>query len=173
MRKYFFMLPLLFWAAGGYGQEKSCPFVITADIFIDSITSCQLLDTIKALPFKTYNRKGKMPRFIKKSLKCTEGDFRIANPGHPYNVSDAIGPFGFLLPFRQLMYLGLTKQYLLMAYKKGGIGTSTSTLLVKFEHKKILNMWCWLGISEEVKTAEEIILCLEWYNEIPKHRFAL
>jgi hypothetical protein len=173
MRYYLLILPLFFVSIGSYSQEKACPFEINSSVFVDSVTSLRLLDTLKALPFKTYNRKGKMPRFIKRALQCTEGEFRIANPGHPYNVSDAIGPFGWLFPFRQLMYLGRADHYLLMAYKMGGRGTGTIAMLIKFDHQQILNMWCWLGVSEDTKSKEHILLSLQYYGEIPKRRFAL
>jgi hypothetical protein len=172
--RYFFLIKLLFFVPSwGHSQEKTCPFIIDENVFVDSVTSQRLIDTIKALPFKSYRRKGKIPRFIKKALACSEGDFRIASRGHAFNATDAPGLFGGLLPFRQLMYLGLTDDYMLLSYKHGGRGFNCPTILCKFNNKKIISIWCWLGFSKETKTKEDILQSLQYYPEIPKRRYAL
>jgi hypothetical protein len=157
----------------GYGQKRACPFVIDKAIFVDSVTSLRLLDTIRTLPFRTYHRKGKIPRFIIKALVCSEGSFRIASRGHAFNATDVMGPLGTLLPSRQLMYLGLTEHYMLLSYKHGGMGLNCPILLVKFSNKKITSLWSWLGFSEELKTKENILNYLTCYPEFPKHLYSL
>ena len=160
--RYFLMMLLFLTSCGGlYSQGKPCAYPFGSIIMVDSLTSLQQLDTIKSIPLKTYNRKGKIPRFIKKSLNCwEEGKFRIANPGHAFYISDAVG--WWPLPHRQLMYLGLSDHYLLISYIHGGWGVNCPTILFKFDNKHILAVWYWVGFNEEIKTKEDI---LQYYGK--------
>ncbi|HEX7903653.1 MAG TPA: hypothetical protein VF487_07225, partial [Chitinophagaceae bacterium] len=61
-------------------------------------------------------------------------------------------------PDRQLMYLGLNEQYMLIAY----IGDNACwqycpVMLFRFENKKIISVMYWGSSSEEVKTKEDVL----------------
>lgn len=172
MKYFLLVLLLVFVSVAGFGQKKACSFVKDERVFVDSVTSLRLLDTIRALPFTSYRRKGKIPRFIKEALACSEGDFRMASRGHAFNATDVVGPFG-LLPSRQLMYLGLTDRYMLLCYQHGGIGLSCPIILVQFDNKKIVSLWSWLGFYKEIKTKEDILNSLRCYPEVPKYNYSL
>jgi hypothetical protein len=128
------------------------------------MSSCQLLDTIHNIPFKAYNRHGKIPRFIKRTLNSWTGRFNIANPGWPVNIGCSRGLFSFITPNNELLYMGLHRKYMLLVYKGGTIGVSSPIILFKYDKKKIISVWYWLGFMYEVKSKEELIEHLGFYN---------
>ncbi|WP_143774059.1 hypothetical protein [Niastella vici] len=171
MRYFLMMVLLLASSCGLYSQGKRCTFAFESLILPDSITSLQLLDTIKNIPLKAYNRKGRIPRFIKEALNCWTGGFDIANPGHAFYISDAVG--WWPLPHRQLMYLGLSDHYMLMAYKHGGIGFNCPVIFIKFDNKKIVSVWYWMWFDKEMNTKENILQSLKRFPEWPNRHYFL
>jgi hypothetical protein len=166
-----FIDPALICIGLGYGQDKGCSFSFESLILPDSITSLQLLDTIKTIQLKTYNRKGKIPRFIKKALNCWTDGFDIANPGRAFYATDAIGLWP--LPSRQLMYLGLNDHFMLIAYKHGGRGFNCPVIFIKFDNEKIVSVWYWMWFDEEIKTKENILQSLQRYPDFPNRHYFL
>ena len=63
--RYFLLVVFIFFALlQGIGQKRARFFPRESIIMPDSLYSCQLLDTINNIPFKAYNRHGKIPKFI-------------------------------------------------------------------------------------------------------------
>jgi hypothetical protein len=163
--RYFLLGMLLFFPSlQGICQKKTSFFPRNSIIMPDSLYSCQLLDTISNIPFKAYNRHGKIPKFIKRTLNRWAGRVNIANPGWPVNIGCSRGPLSFMRPNNQLLYMGLHKNYMLIVYKGGTIGTSSPTMLFKFDKKKITNVWYWLGFMNQVRSKEDIINHLGYYS---------
>jgi len=170
--RYFLMLLLFVTSFRGlYSKEKPCAFSFESLILPDSITSLRLLDTIKNIPLRAYNRKGKIPGFIKEALNCWTGKFDIANPGHAFYATDAVG--WWPLPHRQLMYLGLSDHYMLIAYKHGGIGFNCPVIFFKFDNKKILSVWYWMWFDVEMNSKENILRSLQRFPEWPNNHYYL
>ena len=163
MRLIFFIL-LLLVVSTGYCQKMQCSFSINSINMPDSLNSCQLLDSITNIPFKQYNRKGKIPRFIKRTLNCWADGFNIANPGRRADIGCSRDLWIFLRPDRALLYLGLHKNYMLIVYKSGTIAVNSPVILFKFDKKKIISVWYWLGFMVEVRSTRDLIEHLGFYS---------
>ncbi len=97
--------------------------------------------------FKIQNNKKAIPHFIKKQLRCLTNGFSIANPGQPYQESDYIR---WKLPTRLLVFLAKSNDLLVMTYYIGGMFRSGHMLFIKFNNKKILDLWtgyCFYGME--------------------------
>ncbi len=108
-----------------------------------------------------------IPVFIFEALNNWAHDsFSIANPGEKWQVSDIVGyPY---LPWRQLVYLGVGSNIMLMAYYRGGVGVSEKMVIVKYENEKIIDFWAGFTFKDPA-TKHEIIEVLKNYNsEIPR-----
>jgi hypothetical protein len=163
--RYFLLCMLLFFVLlQGFCQKRAGIFPRGSIIMPDSLYSCRLLDTINNIPFKAYNRHGKIPKFIKRTFNNWAGRVNIANPGWPVNIGCSRGLLSFMWPNNQLLYMGLHKNYMLIVYKGGTIGTSSPIILFKFDKNKITNVWYWLGFMYEVRSKEAVIEHLGYYN---------
>src|SRR5262249_2002456 len=101
-----------------------------------------------------------IPHFIKKQLRCMAYGFSIANPGKRYQATDVVVPRiipPIQLPERQLVFLAKSRDMLVMTYYKGGYGTSAHIILIKFQHKKILDLWAGNCPFEGMKSVAGII----------------
>lgn len=160
------LILLLFSASFVFGQKKNCSFSYRSINRPNSKSTQKLIKTIDTLNLKTCQQVEDIPDFIVKALECWAGyDWSIANAGCAFYESDVKGPEP--LPTRQLMYMGLNDQYLLIAYKRGGQPLNCSTLLFKFEDRKILDVWYWMGFNEALKSKADI---LQYYREHPDWR---
>ncbi|AEW01387.1 hypothetical protein Niako_5148 [Niastella koreensis GR20-10] len=167
MRYIYLILSLIFISSWSYSQRTRCTFPYTSIIIPDSIYSCQLLDTMRSIPFKDYNRRGKIPRFIKRALNCwTDCRFSIANRGRPANIGCSVSLFSFLIPDRELLYLGLSKNYLLLSYERGNYAVNSPVVLIRFEKRKIISVWFWQWFATNIKTREDLFQYLEFYTRV-------
>jgi hypothetical protein len=164
MRTFLMILPLIFVLARGYGQGKDCPFAFKSITRPNSMQTQQLIKTLETLKLKTYYQADKIPGFITKALTCwIKGNrwikgWSIADRGGPYNATDIIVDS---LPRRQLLYIGLNDQYMLMAYNHGGMASNSPVLLFRFENEKIVSVMYWLTFNERVKTKRDVIKTLK------------
>jgi hypothetical protein len=168
-----YFLFVLFMLASGclYSQKKPCSFAFESLILPDSITTQQLLDTIRNIELTSYNRKSDIPAFINEALNCWTGKFDIANPGHAFQAGCSVG--WRRLPPRQLMYLGLSDHYMLIAYKHGGRGFNTPVIFFKFDNEKIVSVWYWMLSDKGMTTKEHILRSLERYPTVENLHFFL
>lgn len=168
MRTFSLILFLFFSSTVLFGQKKKCSFAYKSITRPNSKNTQKLIETIDTLQLKTCYQAEEIPEFIINTLECWTGyDWSIANAGSPYYETNVAGPEP--LPTRQLMYMGLNDQYMLIAYKRGGLPLNYSTLLFRFEDKKILDVWYWTGPDEKIKSKEDI---LQYYREQPdRHKY--
>lgn len=168
--RYFLLIFFLFFVRSlGYGQEKACSFSYDSIIYVDSVTSLQLLDTIKGLQLTAYKNIDKMPACIQEAMDCLVGEkFRVARVGGPYYCCCSVGFRN--LPRRQLMYLGVNDRYVLITYKRGGSALFCPMMLCQYDKEKISAVWYWIGFDTEIKTKEDILKYFMYYPEMDKHR---
>jgi hypothetical protein len=189
MRYLLLVVFLTFASAWVFGQEKNCPFCRDSIIKPDRVQTKQLVKQIAAMQLTPYHEVDKIPAFIKEAFICWNNEWKIVNPEpetahikidsvlsfgrRTRNPDDSVlalasataisisGSKKAFKPDRQLMYLGLNEQYMLIAY----IGDSNCwqyypVILFRFENKKIISVMYWRGSSEEVKTKEEVLKSL-------------
>jgi hypothetical protein len=138
--------------------QKKCQFNIDTVKILNNINLDKLLQEFQSDSFRITNNKKDIPRFIKKQLKCWTNGFAIANPGEPFQASDVILK---RQPKRQLVFLAVSKKMLVMTYLKGGFGLSSRAIFIKFENKKIIDVWCGIclnGMDSKNGIIESIML---------------
>lgn len=186
--RYFLLIVSMFFVWGlGYGQEKACPFPRKSISRPDSTKTQQLVKSIASLDLKAYYEVDKIPAFIKEAFLCWNNEWTIVNPEPPkkpftidtarmrlrhpedsvlalaVNISVSGRSFN---PERQLMYLGLNDQYMLIAYIGNNICWQyCPVMLFRFQNKKIISVMYWRSISEEVRTKEDVLKYLKCYDE--------
>lgn len=88
---------------------------------IDKLTSGSLVEIgkVEALPASCREAFAKLTH---------EAAFALANPGQPYQATDAIGP-GQPLPWRRLIFGGLSRDRCLVYYELGGIAATQAVVV--------------------------------------------
>jgi hypothetical protein len=122
------------------GQSQCVYKIDTAGILANRNLDT-FLSELETDSFTVTNNKKDIPRLIKKQLRCMPDGFSIANPGKRYQATDVVVWRVKPLPRRQLIFLAKSKDMLIMTYFIGGIGKSGHILLIKFQDKKILDLW--------------------------------
>ena len=79
------------------------------------------------------------PKVVRNLLNKLTGKFDIANPGKKWQVGCV--HMGKPLPSRQLVYLGVSEELLLMTYYTGGIGKAANTMIIKYKKGTIIDFW--------------------------------
>jgi hypothetical protein len=129
-----FLLTIFF---AGFSQKRCIPnldSVLTRSHeaiieFADSITK-------QELEFKTSSKD--VPRFVRKTIRCWFGEFKIADVGKSFNPTDVVWNNA---PRQRIKFLGINKNYMILAYEQGGIGKTDHIDLFQFKDKKILKYW--------------------------------
>lgn len=107
-------------------RNYNLPFLITA-INNDSIIEKQKVEEI--------------PLFVKSFLDSVSHDgFSIANLNQNWQVGCCVDEKENL-PRRQLVYLGIGNNILLMSYLTGGFAVGNHLIIIKFKDKKIIDFW--------------------------------
>ena len=89
--------------------------------------------------FVTFTDNNRLPQFIKQQLYClTTDSFSIADRDEAYKCCCTSAKD---LPKRQLLFFSINSNHLLITYLTGGIGVSTTILMLKFDKEKILDIW--------------------------------
>jgi hypothetical protein len=166
MKYFLLILPLIFVSAVGLGQGKACPFPLKSIARPNSIETQQLVKTIDSLSLQAYDSVAKIPAFIKEVLNCWswKNNWSIADRGQPFNATDNVD---LSLPMRQLLYLGLNKNYLLIAYNHGGFASNCPVLLFKFENEQVISVTYWGTFNEKIKGKKDIITTLRRTKQDP------
>ena len=100
-----------------------------------------LISKVETADLTLYSEFESAPGFIKLFLDSLVGtEFRIADPGEDWQATDLI--LEKALPDRQLVYLGVGQDAMLLTYNKGGIGMSEKILIIHFEKYCIKDFWC-------------------------------
>jgi hypothetical protein len=146
-------------------MKGQCLFNIDTQKIRSSGSVDALLNALKRTNLKQKNDKKAIPSFVTNEINCFlrsidfPDSFRIANPGEPYNWSDLVDGG---LPNRQLLYLGIGKNLLLMTYHHGGSIGASHIVIVKFADSKIRDIW--FAEAAKLKTKKSIIAWLEKYK---------
>lgn len=113
-----------------------------------------LISKIEGTDLKLYSEFESAPSFIKVFLESLLGTkFRIADPGEVWQATDIV--LGDL-PDRQLIYMGIGQDVMLLAYNKGGIGMSERILIFQFQNSCVQDFWCG-GVLAELTDKNEIV----------------
>ena len=108
-----------------------------------------LISKVDSTELTVHSEFSSIPSFIKDFLKKLVGTkFRIADPGEDWQATDIVEGD---LPDRQLVYLGIGQDVMLLAYNKGGIGMSERILILHFEKSCIKDFWCGGALTELTK----------------------
>jgi len=146
------------WTSHAFGQKD---FYCKLDTF--EIVTNQHLDNflykLKFDSFKEYKQTNAIPPFIKESLDCLAGgDFSLCNPGQEF-INSCTSPRN--LPHRQLQYLGISKNMLVMIYLTGTIAIETRIILISFYGKAILDIWAGYDNDGKTRNKNQLISVLK------------
>jgi hypothetical protein len=84
----------------------------------------------------------RLPESLKIAFSALSGerDFKMANPGEKYQATDAIVESG--LPFRRLLFAGISKDKYFIHYEMGGRGYSVHIAVFEVDpDKKVKFLW--------------------------------
>jgi hypothetical protein len=114
----------------------------------------RLISKVETTELTVYSQFNSTPSFVKEFLKRLIGTkFRIADQGEEWQATDVVQGD---LPDRQLVYLGVGQDVMLLAYNKGGIGVSERILIIHFEQSCIKDFWCG-GVLTELTDKNQIV----------------
>ncbi len=139
MLKYFLILQLFAISSLSLTGQNNCEFQIdTQSIFLN-----QNLDTfIHKLESDTFHIIPDIrmfPQRVQSQLQCLLNGFGIANPNQDFRCC-CTSPDN--LPQRQLTQLGISKEILVMTYRKGeGIVCNSRLLIIRFGDSGIIDLW--------------------------------
>lgn len=146
------ILGLLIFPITSLGQKRNSFTIDTVRILTNENLD-DFVRSFKADTFQISSDKSAIPRPIKKQLDRLTKGFSIGNPNQDWKCCCTSARH---LPKRQLNFLAMSKDVLVMAYKTGGRGISTNLLLIRFDGNKIIDLWTgYLG--EEVNNVGDII----------------
>jgi hypothetical protein len=138
MRTFFFIgvlfLPLLSFS------QKQCDYTADSLKVILNENLQEFIDSLSKEVIITKNQTESIPEIVKKTIACWTNEFSMANANEPFQKTDALQS-GKKLPWRQLSYLGVSKHYVILAYKCGGITLEDHILLFRFGNNNILDFW--------------------------------
>jgi hypothetical protein len=126
------------------GQTK-CDFKIDTAKILAHLELEPLLSEFQTDSFKISVDQKDIPYPIRKQLNCLTRGFSIANPGKPYQMTDVIVQ---KLPRRQLVFLAVNKNMLVITYLMGQMGLPRKILIVKFNKNNISNLWSGQGFND-------------------------
>jgi hypothetical protein len=159
MRKLNYLIVIFFLTLTfkSFGQNACGISVDTTKILMD-VNLDAFVSSLRTGNLQTFKDIRKLPSFIKQQLDClTKDNFSIANPNEEYRCCCTSSQ---KLPKRKLLFFSTSNDMLLITYLTGGVGTSTTILLLKFKDKKVVDVWTGYGFPE-FKTKEEVIEHIE------------
>ncbi len=161
MKKLIFSIVIVLLTINGFAQKK-CDYQIDEKQILENKNLDSFLNEFKSGKFAIYNDKISIPKHIKKVLDCIATEFSIANPTEEYRAGCIAEKD---IPKRQLIFLAKSEDVLVMSYATGGIGSSTHFLFIKYDSKKIIDLWTGVGMGIiKHKSLEELT------NFISTHR---
>jgi len=128
-----------------YGQKQCGCTVDTARILSDRNLGV-FLAGLQSEQFRTSKDKKDIPAAVIRQLRClTYDSFSLANPNEDYRCCCTSSR---KLPVRRLIYFSKSKNFFIIAYSMGGIGTWTNLLMLRLEDDRIVDLWAGLGSSK-------------------------
>jgi len=140
-------------------SQSQCEYKIDSLKIILNENIPSFIDSLSKATLITKNNIDSIPVIIKLAILCWNKEFSIANQNEPFQVTDALG-LGEKLPWRQLIYLGVSEHYVIFVYKHGGFALENHILLFRLEGNEIVDLWG--GYSpKEVKNKREVLAYLK------------
>ncbi|MBL7973752.1 MAG: hypothetical protein JNJ85_02495 [Candidatus Kapabacteria bacterium] len=134
---------------------KNGLYQLDTNIILSNLNLPPLLEKLESSEITEKRSVSYLPFNVKLFLdSLTHENFLIANPEEEWNIT-CISDEN--LPDRQLVFLGLGKDVILLAYLTGGIGVSEHVLIIKTENSKIVDFWSGLvsrGLNDKDKILE-------------------
>lgn len=140
--------------------QSQCSFKLDTTSILNNSSLNDFRSAIENDSFTLLTNRKDIPYFIKSQLDCICNGFSIANPGKPFQGTDIISWRLKKLPPRQLTFLARSNTVMVINYQKGGFGLSKHLILVKFENKKIVDLWAG-SCSREIITIEDLVSALK------------
>jgi len=132
--------------------------IIDTTILLSNEKLPTLIKELEKSNLKEKKRVKEIPNTIWKTLnKMTSDNFSIADFGEKWQVTDVVIEE---LPKRQLVYLGLGDNIILLAYYSGGIGESEHILIFKHKNQQVIGLR-YANTLHDLKTKNEILKFLK------------
>ena len=154
-------------------------YTIDTSIILSNRNLDYLITKLENTELKNKDSYEESPKIVQTLMDSLTKGFDIANPGEDWQVgclslkigkmienkiNDSITEISFddskLIPSRQLIYLGISKNMTLMAYYTGGMGKSEHILIIRHGKDKILDLWSGNTLVD-LKDKKEIIKFLK------------
>jgi hypothetical protein len=134
---------------------------LNEEVIIKNQNLDHLISLLEQTAITNYITPTALPPFIRSFFKDLNGaDFSLASPGENWQSGCVVLED---LPKRQMTYLGLGNDLVLMSYKTGGIGVSQHILIIQFKGQQVTDLWTGIAM-EELPTKVSIL------NFIKKNR---
>ena len=118
--------------------QKNCNQPLNSVFITNHDTLIKFADSLAVQLLQTKTREKDIPRFIRKTIKCWSGEFRIADIGKPFNPTDVVWNN---IPQQRIKFLALNNTYLILAFEQGGKAKTDHLMLFNFKNKKIKMFW--------------------------------
>jgi hypothetical protein len=168
MKMIKFAILLLLFRTSAEAQQQPY-FEVNSPATVTNANLPNLIIELNEEQLHEKNRKKYIPGYIKQALNKWTGRFQIANPGKKYQEGCIVEyKWGFIqAPIRQLNYLGISDNFVVLIYKKGGFGSSQFILVFKTSKNKINDFWVGSYYSNSTKQAD-IIEYLKFLESLPR-----
>ena len=151
---------IIFLIITSISVKGQCAYTIDTIKVVNNINVQLLVSGLEKTKLLTRNDKKFIPAFIKQFLNCMikadhpKDSFAIANPKEWYNRFDFSHSDAY--PDRQIQYLGINDNYMLMNYNYGGEeGGTFHTMIIKFKSDRIEDFW--VGFSNKGTSKPAVI----------------
>lgn len=139
-----------------------------------AIVTNQRLDTLlylaERLPLVSYASAQALPPVVAGFFQArgsADWPFRLADVGAPFTETDVI--LDSTLPMRQLVYLGVSPDLVLLSYYSGGVGLSQRVVIFQLQGHTIQDLWNGY-VNGDPKTKEELLVQVRKSHADLSHR---
>ena len=139
-------------------QQAGRAYVLDTMAIVTNQRLDTLLDLAEHLPLVSYTSTQALPPVVAGFFQArgsADWPFVMADVGAPFTKTDVmIDP---TLPRRQLVYLGVSPDLVLLSYYSGGVGLSQSVVIFQLQHQTIQDLWHGY-VSGDPKTRAELLV---------------
>ncbi|MFI5130377.1 MAG: hypothetical protein ACHQFX_10315 [Chitinophagales bacterium] len=151
--KFLTLMLLFFYSLSGFAQTD-CKTIGDA-VFVSGKAELTLFaDSLSVQKLDIKRKRKDIPRFIRKTMKCLMGDFRIADAGKNFNSSDVVRNN---TPQRRIKFLGINEKYVILAFEQGGKAKNDHFALFETAGKTIRRYWTGYDIMMGEITKENLM----------------
>ncbi len=134
----FYLTAALLLSSNIIFAQKNCKTIRDSAFIGDKNRLIRFTDSLAVQKFEIKNKRKDIPRFIRKTMKCLTGEFKIADAGRPFNPTDVVWNN---TPRKRIKYLCLNNRYLILAFEQGGIVKTNHLVLFELDKKRIQKFW--------------------------------